>query len=206
MLSALVLTAVVSASGAGRFEAAMAHYHTVPSYRVMVHAYHPDGEEHIRYAYKKPGYVRMDFIRPHAGALLLYDPRRRRVRLWPFGFGHFPELDLDPANPLIRSATGQRVDRSDVGALFENVRRLAQGGSVELEDEQGRLHVAVTGGEGLEAAGVHSYELWLDPVQSFPLKVISRNLQGAVLETVVMENPELVELPDALFNPEGASQ
>lgn len=202
MLSVLVLTAVLSRDGADRLEEVMARYRAVPAYQVTVHAARADGEEHIRYAYKKPGYVRMEFISPHAGAVLIYDPGRKRVRLWPFGLGHFPELDFDPGNPLIRSASGQRVDRSDVGALFDNVRRLLPGGNVELEDKAGLLHAVVTGARGAVSSGVHSFELWLDHARAFPLKVVSRDLQNIVLETVVMENLELVDLPDSLFMPE----
>ena len=46
-----------------------------------------------RYRYLKPGFIRIDFVRPHAGAVLAYDPkagrtstaglwRRRRKGLW----------------------------------------------------------------------------------------------------------------------------
>ena len=36
---------------------------------------------HYQY-YKKPVFVRMEFIHPHDGALLLYNPIAQRVRLW----------------------------------------------------------------------------------------------------------------------------
>lgn len=196
--------------------AAIEHYQTVESYRVTIRSFHGDDEEHIRYYYKKPGFVRMEFIRPHDGAVLVYDPTTQRVRLWPFGAGRFPELDLSPGNPLIRSWSGQRVDRSDVGVLFDNIRILQQGGNTGIlgdtknaspgtrESMGGRvaLHIIVTGAEGIAVANVHRSELWLDKASKFPVKVISRDQQDVIIETVMMEDLEInIELPETLFNP-----
>lgn len=186
---------------------AIEHYRTVENYRVTIHSTHADGEEHIRYYYKKPGFVRMEFIRPHAGTVLIYNPTTQSVRLWPFGIRHFPELSLSPGNPLIRSSRGQRVDHSDVGTLFENVRTLREGGNAEVLGEErmdGRtvLHLVVAGAGNFALAGVHRYELWLDMASQFPVKVISRNRQDTIIETVLMVELEInATLPEILFNP-----
>lgn len=186
---------------------ALAHYQSVETYRVNIHSFHGDGEEYIRYFYKKPGYVRMEFITPHPGALLVYNPKTGRVRLWPFGFGHFPELNLSPANPLVRSPRGQHVDRSDVGALFENIRALQAKGSTQVLGEETLeghtvVHFVTTGAEGVAIDGVHRFEVWMDTAKWFPVQVISRDVRGVMLETVHMDALELnPTLPDALFNP-----
>ena len=149
----------------------------------------------------------MEFIRPRAGAVLVYSPLTRRVRLWPFGVGRFPELNLSPGNPLIRSPGGQTVDRSDVGTLLDNVRTLLGQGQSEVLGEArmaGRTawHLVVTGAPGLSVAGVHRYELWLDTASRFPVKVISRNPADAIIETVTMDDLDIdVPLPDAVFDP-----
>jgi len=212
MLSALMLAAALTGTPpAGTppdpLASAIEHYRTVDSYRVTIHSTHADGEEHIRYYYKKPGFVRMEFIRPHAGAVLIYNPTTQSVRLWPFGVKHFPELSLSPGNPLIRSSRGQRVDHSDVGMLFENVRALREGGNAEVSGKDimdGRtvLHLIVTGAGNFVVAGVHRHELWLDTESQFPVKGISRDRQDAIIETVMMEDLEInATLPETLFNP-----
>ena len=186
---------------------AIEHYHTVESYRVTIRSFHADSEEHLRYYYRKPGFVRMEFIRPHDGAVLVYNPLTQRARLWPFGVGHFPEFNLSPYNPLIRSSRDQHVDRSDVGALFENVRTLQAGGNTQILGEENVgghiiLHYVVTGADNFAISGVHRYELWLDTAILFPIKVISRDHQDAIIETVMMEAPEInATLPETLFNP-----
>src|SRR5512139_2308995 len=207
MLAAVTLAAALTTTRLAPLADAIAHYRTVDSYRVTLHASRVDGEDHIRYSYRKPGFVRMEFIRPHAGTVLVYSPLTRRVRVWPFGTGRFPELSLSPRNPLIRSPGGQSVDKSDVGALFENVRTLLEQGQAEVLGEAGMaagnfLHLVVTGASGIAVDGVHRYELWLDMSSQFPVKVVSRDQEDAVIETVLMDDLEVnAPLPEALFNP-----
>src|SRR5450759_4632193 len=221
MLSALMLAAALTGippngTPPDPLASAIEHYRTVESYRVTIHSMHADGEEYIRYFYKKPGFVRMEFIRPHAGAVLIYNPTTQSVRLWPFGVKHFPELSLSPGNPLIRSSRGQRVDHSDVGTLFENIHILRENGNAEVlgdtkntspgtrESMDGRTvqHLIVTGAGNFVVAGVHRHELWLETESQFPVKGISRDLQDAIIETVMMEDLEInAALPETLFNP-----
>ncbi len=215
MLPALMLAAALSGPTPPEpamavpdlLDQAMAHYRTVTSYRVTIRSVGASGGEHIIYYYKRPGFVRMEFVRPHAGALLVYRPDTGRVRLWPFGYGHFPELNLSPENPLIRSSGGQQVDRSDVGALFDHVRALQRHGNTQVlgkEEVGGRsvMHLVTTGEDDAAVAGVHRYELWLDTASQFPAKVVSRDRHDSILETVFMEGLELDQpFPDTLFNP-----
>lgn len=213
MLPALILAAALTGTSPADVHSnpvsrAIDHFGTVETYRVTIRSTHAKGgEEHIRYYYRKPGFVRMEFIRPHAGAVMIFNPATGRVRLWPFGAGNFPELSLSPENSFIRSLSGMRVDHSDVGTLFENIRTLGEKGSTELLGEEimnGRtvMHLIVTGAEGFAVADVHSSELWLDTASLFPAKVISRDIHGTVIETVIMEAPEINEkLPETLFNP-----
>lgn len=203
----MLLTLALTGTSPHPIASAIEHYQTIESYRVTLRSFHNDNDEHIRYYYRKPGFVRMEFIRPHNGAVLVYNPLSQRVRLWPFGVGRFPELNLSPGNPLIQSSRGQHVDRSDVGALFENIHTLQAGGSVELlgkENVDGliTLHLVVTGAAGFAIADVHSYELWLDMINEFPVKIISRDQHDAIIETVMMEDLEInFSMPQTLFNP-----
>ena len=209
MLSALMLATALNGTRLAPLADAIEHYRTIETYRVTLHSSRADGEDHLRYFYRKPGFVRIEFIRPHAGAVLVYSPLTRRVRMWPLGAGRFPELGLSPRNPLVRSLGGQTVDKSDVGALFDHVRALleqGQAGTVAEERVAGRttLHLVVTAAPGVTVAGVHRYDLWLDPTSQFPLEVISRDQEDAVIETVTMDALEInAPLADTLFDPAG---
>lgn len=206
-LSCAPPAASAPAASPGVLERAIEHYRTITSYRVTIRSFNAGEREHIVYYYRKPGFVRMEFIRPHAGALLVYNPETRRVTLWPFGAHRFPRLDLSPDNPLIRGSGGQRVDRSDVGALFANVQALQRRGSTkvagsESNDGHCSIHLVTTGAGDFTVSGVHRYELWLDAASEFPVKVVSEDKRDEILETVLMEGLELdPPLPDALFSP-----
>ncbi|WP_411754155.1 LolA family protein [Serratia sp. (in: enterobacteria)] len=145
----------------------------------------------MRYSYRKPGYVRMDFTEPHHGAVLIYAPDSAKVRVWPFGMGTLPVLSLSPSNSLVQGPNGHRVDRSDVGTLLRNIRQLQQGGKTtvigkESLAEQTVLHLSILGAAGVSIDGVHHYEVWLEDRHGFPIKVVSYNSGDREMETVVM--------------------
>jgi len=206
----LITAALISTSALGAaldpIESAIQHYVQVESYSVIIRSMKQDKEEQLRYYFKKPGFVRMEFIHPHGGAVLVYSPLTQRVRLWPFGERRFPELNLNPSNPLILSSSGQRVDHSDIGALLENARILGGRGKIEVIDiseEMNTSHIAVTGFENNTVGHVHRFDLWFDMSNQFPTRVISRDLNGDILETVNMDAVELNSpLPESLFQPE----
>ncbi|KVO66183.1 hypothetical protein WJ78_16320 [Burkholderia ubonensis] len=188
---------------------AQTHFEQASSYRATIRAWPRQGEHtEVRYAYRKPGYVRMDFVAPHHGAVLVYDPVSRKVRVRPFGAHLPPALSLAPTNPLVRDPSGHRVDQSDVGELLRNVRALQEGGVTVLQGEEpvgGRiaLRVTVTGAPAHAVAGVHRYQLWLDAEDGFPLKVVSfADGDDRPLETVTLDDVEIdVAFPDHFFDP-----
>ena len=113
--------------------AAEAAFTALTTYTLTLHSHPENGEPvALRYSFRKPGFIRMDFIRPHAGATLIFDPRTRTARVWPFGFPRFPSLALDPGNPMIRGPQGHRVDQSDLGTLVRNLRALHEGGAASV--------------------------------------------------------------------------
>lgn len=162
-------------------------------------------DEWFRYSYKEPGFVRIDFIRPHDGATLIYSPVLKCAPLWPFGIDHFPGLDLHPHNALITSAQGHYVDQSDVVSLFKKILLLERSGQIEQLDKdisatQKKQHFLITGMNGFSVDGVHQYDLWFDDVSHFLIKMIGRNLQGKIIETVTMENLQInINFPVSFF-------
>jgi len=187
---------------------ALQRFARIASYQVMVRSVSSQDETKvIRYSYRKPGYVRMDFSTPHAGAVLIYNPSNGKVTLWPFGAGTFPVLKLSPTDSLITDENGHRVDQSDIGVLLSNIRRLQQGGATRLPGEEmiaGKpaVHLSVVGAEGKSVAAVHRYEVWFDKQSGLPTKVVSYGLDGKLLETVMMEAMSVnVRFPPDFFAP-----
>ncbi|MFQ5441236.1 MAG: outer membrane lipoprotein carrier protein LolA [Thermodesulfobacteriota bacterium] len=194
MLLALIM-ATLSAPAPEPVLKAMESYKNIASYSVTLESRSGSDSETIRYFYKRPGFVRMEFIHPHRGAVLVYNPEKREVRLRPFSFLKAFVLVLRPESRLIRSSRGHRVDRSDIGALLENVMRVRAEGAVKTLGEatiQGKavLKVSVTGKKGFTSNGVNSYILWLDKMSYLPLKVRALDELGALTEEVGMYDLE----------------
>ncbi|OHX12549.1 DUF1571 domain-containing protein [Chromobacterium sphagni] len=208
MLAALT-TAVLLATGTmDPIAFAEQRFNQAASYRTTVHSWSAHGaRSEIRYSYRKPGYIRMDFLEPHRGATLIYNPNTHKVRVWPFGVGSLPALTLSPANPLLRDGSGHRVDQSDVGSLLRNIRTLQRGGEIMTlgEETLGRrpaLHLAIKGAAGSSVAGIHRYQIWLDAGLGFPLRVISYAVGDEPLETVQMDDMEVnASFPNHFFDP-----
>ena len=206
MLGAVFTVALLGTDTANPIQAAIDYYRNVAGYQLTLKSVGGDKSEIIRYYFKKPGYVRMEFVAPFKGAVLVYNPDTARAKLWPFGYKRFPSLTLSPDSKMIQSSTGQRVDRSDVGVLYQNVRALQEHGKTEVTgietvDGHEALHVAVAGEGGFAVGAVARYQLWLDRTSGFPLKVTSYDAGGRVIETVEMGDLKISpEFSDGFFN------
>jgi outer membrane lipoprotein-sorting protein len=180
---------------------AQARFAALANYEATVRSSSSRGDSvEARYRYLKPGFIRMDFIRPHPGAVLVYSPETDKVTLWPFGLHRFAQLDFAPDNPLIQGPNAHRIDRSDIGTLLSNVHELQRHGHTQAVAEEGggagrAAQLTVTGEHGFVVAGVGQYRLWLDLTIGLPVKVVSADSHGQVIETVFMDDLR-IDVPD----------
>ena len=194
------------ADSANPIQSASERYQNIASYQVIVKSSSAGKTEIMHYYFMKPGYVRMEFVKPFNGAVLIYDPAGRQARLWPFGYRSFPAFTLSPENRLIQSSTGHRVDQSDVGALFRNIKAMQEHGKTEIvgiEPVSGKeaMHITIEGNEGFSVETVHRYQIWLDQASGFPIKVSSHDAAGQLIEVVEMDELQInPQFPDDFFS------
>ncbi len=152
----------------------------------------------ILYTYQKPGFIRMDFIQPHKGATLIYNPTTNKVTLRPFSEWSF-KLNLDPENRLITDSKGHTVDQSDIGALIRSIVVSADEGSViHLPPETHENLVCPR----LRVEGVKTtYLLWIHPELRLPIKVVKLFPSGEKEIVFLRKLAVDVSLDDALFIP-----
>jgi len=203
----LVFALIGSETMADPLSEAEVRFRALNTYQATVHSVAADGEQQvIRYFYRQPGWVRMEFVQPHRGVVLIYDPGTHRVHLWPFGLKHIPVLNFAPDNPLI-SKHGHRVDHSDVGALLKNLLALRARGSMSSLGEvqvagQAAAGLEIVGDAGVNVAGVHRYRVWLAHDSLFPLRVESFAAEKGLIETVDMEGVRIDEpFAERFFTP-----
>lgn len=188
-----VFAAPLNASETDPIILAQQQFNQLTSYQLRLHSQSPKGVDTLlTYSYRKPGYVRMDFTDPHHGAVLIYAPDSDKARVWPFGLGTLPVVSLSPDSALIRDPNGHRVDQSDIGTFLHTLRGLQQKGKTtvigkEILSGQPVLHVSVIGSAGVMVSQVHRFDVWLESRHAFPVKIISYDADGQVVETVVMD-------------------
>lgn len=205
LLTAALLTSFAMADpltdAAARFEA-------LQSYQVTLRSADASGDQQvIRYFYRKPGWVRMDFVKPHRGAVLIYSPDTQRVRLWPFGLHRWLMLDLSPDDGLLRGPRGRRVDRSDFGVLLADVLALrAHGRTTPLSHThvsgQAATELEVIGTADSPVSHVRRFRIWLADDTLLPLRVESFAADESLIETVDMGDIQAnVRFPERFFTP-----
>ena len=182
---------------------ALRNYRNITTYQVTLRSKSRNSFEEIRYYYKS-AYIRMEFIKPIPGAVLTFDPVKKKIRLRPFRVTDHV-VTLSPDNNMLQSSAGHRVDESDIGSLLRVVAKLQSNGETTMLREEslsGRqtVLVRVTGIEDFTVFGIHRYDLWLERTIYLPLKIVSYDLRGEVIEEVLMDDLEIdIVIPDNLF-------
>lgn len=187
----LLLTALAASLGNPVTEAVTRFQH-VNSYEALVTTESAGKVEQMRYHYQKPGYLRLEFIQPHPGLVLTYNPDSQQVHVWPSGFHHFPSFHTTPDNSLLRSEGGHRIDQSDVGYFWHHVERLQTQGAYRVVGNAGthpnRIHLLVEGAPGIAVDNYHKFDIWLEPRHFFPVRTTGYGLDGNVLDTVTLQD------------------
>lgn len=178
-------------------------YDAITAYQVTLRSRGLHFSEEIRYFYKA-GFIKMEFIRPFPGIILIYNPVQKEVRLKPLKIaGRI--MSLSPDNPLIRSSAGHRIDESDIGSLLKAIATLQSHGETFISGTQcisGQqvLQIRITGSGSFAFRGIHQYDLWLDNNTYLPIKAVSYYPNGDLIEELFLD--DLItdpELPDELF-------
>ena len=174
---------------------AIEQFNRLTTYRVTMRSYGPS-EQVIRYRYKKPGYVRIDFVKPHEGATLVYRPDTGKVELRPFAFASFLTFTLSPDDGLVHSPSGHRVDQSDLGALLRRALQLAVKGSSnvlreEIVHKRAAVVLEIDGGAHVSDDGVGRYLLWMDKELRLPVIVESYDIENRLIEGLFLDNLEM---------------
>jgi outer membrane lipoprotein-sorting protein len=195
MLEAAFLIAQLStfAEQADPLEAAIESYKSVNTYTVTLRSETDGKKEVIRYYYKRPNHVRMEFIKPHKGVVLVYNPAAGKVRVRPLGFLKPLVLSFSPDNRLL-------------GTLLKAAKDIKSHGKQEtLGTEKVKtretLVITVTGDDGYTVYGeINRYIIWLDKELNLPVKGEAFGVEGELVERVFMDDLEVgMEFEEGFF-------
>lgn len=194
MIYALSIVMLLCSASSDPVAVSRQHFEAIQSYRATIVTISSSTEEVLHYYFKKPGFVRIESELPYPGTVITYDPDKEEVRVRPFAFLPRFVLTLNAANRILRSATGHRVDESDLGALIQDVMQLQENGQTIVQGEEPLLgyntrRVEVRGREKLSTHyGVHVYVLWIDEASCLPVKVRAYDANNELIEDVMIRD------------------
>jgi hypothetical protein len=205
MLVPLLLLTAYAAPPMNPVTEAITRFQHVNTYEATVTVESAGQVEQMRYHYQKPGYLRLEFIQPHPGLVLTYNPISQQVHVWPSGFHHFPSFHTSPDNSLIRSQAGHRIDQSDAGYFWHHVQRLQAQGSYRVAGNAGAatkmIHLLVEGAPGIAVDQYHKFDIRLEPLHFFPIRATGYDLDGHELDTVTMQDLQFnITFPPDFFD------
>ena len=181
------------------------NFDKISSYSTFLKSEGENGVNTIHYFYQKPGLIKMIFVKPHKGATLVYNQKTHRVKLKPFKhLGSFT-ISLKPESSLITDPKGHTVDKSDLGALLQNVLMLSENGTEEIINQEAYNKniysvLSVKGNEGFDFEGISQYLLWINTKINLPVRVESYDNDFNLLEKVLLNDLKVnVEFPDNFF-------
>jgi outer membrane lipoprotein-sorting protein len=153
-------------------------YDEVKDYKTEVETiiFEKDGSfktEKSVYTFKKPKWIRLDFVSPHPGMIMVYPDRDGKVLVKPGGLLSKLRFHLMLDDPLLETPSGQRMNQTDLGLLIKNIRHSVtdqRRGPVSISEDKDTIQIQVLADdhfrEGVETRYrfLISKELWL-PVE-----------------------------------------
>ena len=116
---------------------------------------------------------------------------------------YFFTLHLAPDSPLLRGASGQRIDQTDLGLLIRNIShslRDQSKGPVEKTEEERGIHLRVLADDHFREGVVTLYRFVIDKNLWLPVEVDESNPGGLLERTVIFRNLKTnINLPDRFF-------
>ncbi len=154
------------------------------------------------YTFKKPKRIRLDFESPHSGMVLIYPDKNGKVSVHPGGVAHILQFHLSSGDPLIRGASGQRIDQTDLGLLIKNISHSLTDqarGPVEIK-EDGEIRIRVLAVNHFQESDVTLYHFFIDKRLWLPVKVEESTPDGRLRRTIIFHNLRMnVGFPDTFF-------
>lgn len=155
------------------------------------------------YTFKKPKWIRIEFISPHPGWIMIYPDWKGKVLVKPQGVLSLLPLSLMLNDPLLETPSGQQVNQTDLGLLITNIRHSVtdqRRGPVSLSEEKDAIEIRVLAAdhfrEGVETRYqfVISKELWL------PVEVGESTTNGVQEGRIIFRELRTnINVPDSLF-------
>jgi outer membrane lipoprotein-sorting protein len=188
-----------------RMEAA---YDEVKDYQtdVEILLFKEDGSfktEKSLYTFKKPKWIRLDFVSPHPGMVLVYPDPDGKVLMRPQGALSILTSHLALNDPLLGTPSGQRLDQTDLGVLIKNIRHSVtdqRRGPVSLSENKEAIRIQVLADDHFREGVESRYQFLISKGLWLPVEVGEATTQGVQEGRIIFRNLRTnINVPDELF-------
>jgi len=155
------------------------------------------------YTFKKPTWIRLDFVSPHPGMTMVYPDRNGRVLVRPGGLFSMLTFHLGLDDPLLESPSGQRMNQTDLGLLIENIRHSVtdqRRGAVSLSEDKDTIRIQVLADDHFRERVETRYEFLISKELWLPVEVGQSTANGVREGRIIFRNLRTnINVPDDRF-------
>jgi outer membrane lipoprotein-sorting protein len=143
------------------------------------------------YFFKKPGKIRVDFLKPHSGLSVFYQKGEEKAVIRPFPSLSFLQIDVSIENSLIKTPTGQRLNQTDmeyfIDFLFRNLAEVPQKDH-QFRQEKDQVQFLFWAKDYVQGAEAEKYRIFLSRQNWFPVRIERYSPEGAPIEFSSIQN------------------
>jgi outer membrane lipoprotein-sorting protein len=188
-------------------------YSAVVNYQVNVEVrdYRPGANFETKkflYTYKKePERIRIEFAQPDPGMVIVYPDENGQAVIRPFKWAKFIKLHLPPDSSVLKDASGQTIDRTDLGTLIRNMSRsltAERRGKVRIDAKDDHIEIGVLAADHFRQGVTTRYLFIIDKRSWLPVGVEEWAPDDTHRRSIYFWNLRInLDLPQDFFNLNG---
>ena len=159
--------------------------------------------ERFIYTFKKPKWIRLDFLSPHPGMILVYPDKNGKVLVIPSGLLRMVRFHLALDNSLLREPSGQRIDQTDMGLLIKNMRHSLTDrcrGAPSISEDEDAVQIEVLAEDHFREGVETRYRFLISKKLWLPMEVDESTLVGVLERKISFRNLRVnIGVSDSLF-------
>lgn len=145
----------------------------------------------LRYTFKKPDRVRVDFEYPHEGMSIVYPDSDGEVAIRPGGHFSFFTMHVDKDSPLVEISPGQHINQTDLGLLIRNIAHSVTDmflGDLSITQNRARVTVRVLSDNPFQKGTPTRYTFTIDAQTWLPVAVEESTPEGVLKRRVLYQD------------------
>jgi len=155
------------------------------------------------YTFRKPHWIRLDFVSPHPGMVIIYPDRNGKVLMRPQGLLSIFTFHLELDDPLLENPAAQRLNQTDLGLLIENIRHSVteqRRGPLSISEDNDTIRIKVLADDHFRNGVETRYEFLISKELWLPVAVDESTAAGVQERKIFFRNLRTnINVPEGRF-------